>query len=155
MTPDKAVDGSPTTRWSSSFTDNQWWQVDLGAPRTIDTVAINWETAYASEYKVQTSLNGVTFSDQATVTNTAPGLKATSFTPVSARYVRVLGVTRATGYGISFWEAEVYGANLALGKPATSSSNEDSTLTPDKAVDGLPRPAGFLPSLTTSGGRST
>ena len=26
----KAVDGSSSTRWSSTFTNNQWWQVDLG-----------------------------------------------------------------------------------------------------------------------------
>ena len=26
----KGNDGSSTTRWSSSYTNNQWWQVDLG-----------------------------------------------------------------------------------------------------------------------------
>jgi hypothetical protein len=27
--PDLAVDGDPTTRWSSAFKENEWWQVDL------------------------------------------------------------------------------------------------------------------------------
>src|SRR5207248_11224916 len=28
--PKNAVDGNNSTRWSSAFKDNQWWQVDLG-----------------------------------------------------------------------------------------------------------------------------
>ena len=35
--------------------------------------------------------------------------KLTSFAAASARYVRVLGVTRATQWGISFWDAQVFG----------------------------------------------
>ena len=49
------------------------------------------------------------FTDAATVSNGAAGWKLTTFTAVSARYVRVLGVTRATPYGISFWDANVFG----------------------------------------------
>jgi N-acetylneuraminic acid mutarotase len=45
------------------------------------------------------------------VTNTSAGLKSTSFTETDARYVRITGVTRAISqYGISFWEARVYGS---------------------------------------------
>jgi hypothetical protein len=40
--PDQAVDGSSTTLWSSDWIDKQWWQVDLGRPRMVDTVYINW-----------------------------------------------------------------------------------------------------------------
>ena len=38
------------------------------------------------------------------------GLKRTDFPTRDARYVRVLGVVRATVYGISFWDARVFGA---------------------------------------------
>src|SRR5439155_15982193 len=99
-----------TTRWSSTFTDNQWWQVDLGSVKQVDTVALNWEGAYASSYKVQLSSDGATFTDAATVSNSSAGWKTTSFAATSARYVRVLGVTRATAYGISFWDAQVLGS---------------------------------------------
>ena len=109
-TSDRANDGNSTTRWSSSFTDNQWWQVDLGSLKQVDTVALNWENAYASTYKIQLSSDGSTFTDAATVGNSSAGWKTTTFTAVSARYVRVLGVTRATIYGISFWDAQVFGA---------------------------------------------
>jgi glucose/arabinose dehydrogenase/PKD repeat protein len=109
LTADKANDGNSATRWASTWTDNQWWQVDLGSPKPVDTVFLNWETAYASSYKIQVSSDGSTFTTVATVSATAPGWKTTSFTETSARYVRVLGVTRATTYGISFWDAQVFG----------------------------------------------
>src|SRR5207249_3440345 len=60
-----AVDGNSTTRWSSTFIDNQWWQVDLGSVKTIGNIALNWETAYASSYKIQVSTDGTTFTDAA------------------------------------------------------------------------------------------
>ena len=109
--PGKAVDGSSTTRWSSNFTDNQWWQVDLGSVRKVSKVDLNWEAAYASQYKIQTSTDGTTFTDAAVVSSTGAGLKSTTFADRDARYVRVLGVTRATQYGISFWDARVYGSS--------------------------------------------
>jgi glucose/arabinose dehydrogenase len=142
---DKANDVDSTTRWSSSYADNQWWQVDLGTTRKVDTVELNWESAYASQYKIQTSTDGTSFSDAATENITSKGLKRTTFAARDARYVRVLGVTRATGYGISFWDARVLGPDdaapppaedKALNKPATSSSNYNATFSPDKANDG-------------------
>ncbi|MFR9781099.1 discoidin domain-containing protein, partial [Micromonospora sp. MS34] len=42
-----AVDGDPGTRWSSTFADPQWIQVDLGATATVDQVDLVWEAAYA------------------------------------------------------------------------------------------------------------
>ncbi len=105
----KANDGSATTRWSSTETNNQWWQVDLGKTRKVDTVTLNWEAAYASRYKIQTSTDNKTFTQAAEVTIAAPGVKTTTFTAREARYVRVLGVTRATPWGISLWDASVFG----------------------------------------------
>ena len=145
----KAVDGSSTTRWASSFVDNQWWQVDLGSTRQINKVELNWEAAYASRYKILTSTDGTNFTEAADVSITSPGLKTTTFAARDARYVRVQGVTRATQYGISFWDARVYApdasppppppppiSDLALNKPATASASQNATLVAGKAVDG-------------------
>ena len=107
--PGMANDGNSSTRWSSSFADNQWWQVDLGSQKQVDTVSLNWEAAYASSYRIQVSTDGWNFVDAATVSNSAAGWKTTTFAPVSAHYVRVLGITRATVYGFSFWDARVFG----------------------------------------------
>jgi hypothetical protein len=118
LTPGFAVDGSATTRWSSGFADNQWWQVDLGSSRQVDRVEIDWENAYASSYKILTSVDGVNFTVAATESIAEEGLRSTSFPARAARYVRVLGVTRATVYGISFWEARVYGPEDIAPAPA-------------------------------------
>jgi hypothetical protein len=36
------------------------------------------------------------------------GVDNVTFAPVSARYVRMAGVARGTGYGYSLWEIEAY-----------------------------------------------
>ena len=107
--PRFAVDGDPTTRWSSNYVDGQWWQVDLGGYYAVERVELNWEAAYASSYRIQMSDNGLVFTTVASPTISAAGHHVHSFAPTRARYVRVLGVTRATPWGISLFDAEVYG----------------------------------------------
>ncbi|MET7690370.1 discoidin domain-containing protein [Streptomyces sp. NPDC005483] len=104
-----AVDGDTATRWSSAFTDDQWLQVDLGATASISQVVINWETAYGKDYKIQSSNDGSTWTDLRSVTG---GDGGTDTLDVSGqgRYVRLLGVHRATQWGYSAWEFEVFGA---------------------------------------------
>ena len=145
--PGKAVDGVSTTRWSSAFVDNQWWQVDLGSVRQVDTVVVNWESAYASQYRISTSTDGTSFTDAATVTNGFAGPKTTTFPARGARYVRITGITRATAWGISFWDVNVYGPadtapppqeDKALNRVATASSTGQVGQEPGKAVDGDP-----------------
>ena len=60
LRPALANDGNSSTRWSSSFVDNQWWQVDLGSVRQINRVELNWETAYASRYRIETRVRPAT-----------------------------------------------------------------------------------------------
>ncbi|MEU0971277.1 discoidin domain-containing protein [Streptomyces sp. NPDC005917] len=109
-----AVDGNTGTRWSSAFTDDQWLQVDLGATATVNQVVLNWETAYGKDYKVQISANGTSWTDLKSVTG---GDGGTDTLDVSGqgRYVRMQGVHRATQYGYSLWEFQVYGT--ATGTP--------------------------------------
>ena len=103
-----AVDGNPGTRWSSAFSDPQWLQVDLGGTATISQVVLNWETAYATAFQIQTSGNGSTWS---TIYATSAGTGGTQTVNVTGtgRYVRVYGTARATAYGYSLWEFSVYG----------------------------------------------
>ncbi|OWV11515.1 sialidase [Micromonospora wenchangensis] len=103
-----AVDGNTGTRWSSAFSDPQWLQVDLGARATLSQVTLVWEAAHARAFQIQTSDNGTTWT---TVWSTTTGTGGTQTVPVtgSGRYVRMYGTTRATGYGYSLWEFQVYG----------------------------------------------
>ncbi|MEU6846885.1 discoidin domain-containing protein [Streptomyces sp. NPDC046716] len=143
-----AVDGDTGTRWSSAATDNQWLQVDLGASATLSKVVLNWEAAYAKDYKIQVSDNGSTWSDLKSVTGSDGGTDTLDVSG-SGRYVRMTGVTRATQYGYSLWEFQVFGgsgttppadgcstANAAKGHPATASTTENGGTPASAAFDG-------------------
>ncbi len=103
-----AVDGDTGTRWSSQFSDPQWLEIDLGTTHPISQVVLNWETAYASAYQIQTSTDGTNWT---TVYSTTTGTGGVQTVPVSGagRYVRMYGTTRATQWGYSLWEFQVYG----------------------------------------------
>jgi len=53
-----AVDGDLGTRWSSTFQDPQWLQVDLGTTATLDQIVLRWEAAYATGYRIEVSNDG-------------------------------------------------------------------------------------------------
>ncbi|WIV54102.1 beta-1,3-glucanase family protein [Amycolatopsis nalaikhensis] len=103
-----AVDGNTGTRWSSQFSDPQWIRIDLGGPATVSRVVLRWEAAYATAYQIRVSDNGSTWS---TVYQTTTGTGGTQTLDVtgSGRYVRLDTTARATPYGVSLWEFEVYG----------------------------------------------
>ena len=103
-----AVDGNTGTRWSSAFSDPQWIRVDLGAAHTVNRVVLNWEAAYAKAFQLQTSIDGVTWTTIYTTTIGTGGIQDLSVTG-SGRYVRMNGTQRATQYGYSLWEFQVYG----------------------------------------------
>ena len=141
-----ATDGNAGTRWSSTFADPQWLQVDLGATATISRVVLSWEAAYGRAYQIQTSTDGAAWT---TVYATTSGDGGTDDLTVSGtgRYVRMYGTGRATSYGYSLWELQVYGTtgggsgcdtttNAAQGRPATASSTENAGTPAGAAVDG-------------------
>ena len=106
----KVTDGDKSTRWESSFTDDEWIYVDLGVEKSINKVEITWETACASEYEIQVSTDGNNWVTVSKVTNSGAGEKVTEFAAVDARYVKMVGLSRATDYGYSIFEFEVFGA---------------------------------------------
>jgi acyl-homoserine lactone acylase PvdQ len=108
LTPGKAIDANDDTRWGSSFNDNQWLKVDLGSPQTVARVALHWEAAYGRAYRIEVSTDNAQWT---TVFSTSTGDGGTDidvFAPVTARYVRMFGVTRGTSFGFSLFEMEIY-----------------------------------------------
>ncbi|GAA3491213.1 discoidin domain-containing protein [Streptomyces cremeus] len=103
-----AVDGDTGTRWSSAFADPQWIRVDLGAPTAVSQVVLRWEAAHAKSYRIELSDNGTDWTSAHATANSPGGTETLNVTG-TARYVRMLGLTRATGYGYSLWEFQVYG----------------------------------------------
>ena len=108
-----AVDGSASTRWASAFSDNEWLYVDLLQPYQLTQVVLRWEAAYARGFEVQTSLDAQSWTTGYATGAGAGGIDNLLVSGL-ARYVRVLGQRRATPYGYSLYELEVYGTS-ALG----------------------------------------
>ncbi|MEV0645981.1 discoidin domain-containing protein [Phytomonospora sp. NPDC050363] len=103
-----AFDGDTGTRWASAFADPQWIQVDLGATASVERITLNWEGAYARAFQLQVSADGAQWT---TVYSTAAGTGGAQSFNVSGtgRHVRMYGTARATGYGYSLWEFQVFG----------------------------------------------
>jgi beta-glucanase (GH16 family) len=103
-----AVDGNTGTRWSSAFTDPQWIRVDLGAAHNVSRVGLNWEAAYGKAYQLQSSNDGTTWATFYTTTTSTGGNQSINVT-ANGRYIRMFGTARATQYGYSLWEFQVFG----------------------------------------------
>lgn len=119
---ENAVDGNLSTRWGSATAgapptpavpgvDPSWLQVDLGSVQAFNTVVINWENAYATQYEITYTNTPNDASSWKTAYSTSAGAGGTetlSFPTVSGRYIRLVGQQRATQYGYSVYEFQVY-----------------------------------------------
>jgi hypothetical protein len=139
-----AFDGNTGTRWSSAFTDPQWIRVDLGAAASISRVVLNWEAAYAKSFQVQTSTDGATWATIYTTTAGTGGVQTLNITG-SGRYVRMYGTLRATAYGYSLWEFQVFGSGGGTTTP-TPTAAPRVTATPTPTSSGS---AGWWGDTTT------
>jgi hypothetical protein len=143
--PSNAVDGNLNTRWASGFSEPQSLTIDLGTSRSICRVVLRWEAAYARAFQLQTSSDGTTWTSVYNTTTGTGGVQTIDLT-AGARFIRMYGTQRATAYGFSLWEFEVYATgtstsscgttNAALGRPVTASSQQNAGLPPSGAVDG-------------------
>jgi hypothetical protein len=118
-----AVDGNKLSRWSSKFSDLQWIYVDLGGDYLINRVKIFWEAAFALEYEIQFSLDAVTWKTIKTVVGNTQLINEISALNNVGRYVRINCTKRATSYGYSIFEFEVYGLLSAKNSNQTPIAN--------------------------------
>jgi hyaluronoglucosaminidase len=108
--PEFAVDGDATTRWSSAHTDDEWLQVELAEPTRVGKAVLMWERACATGYDLLGSVDGTTWQPLASVTDTTCATDEVRFDSVEPiRFVRMQGHSRATQYGYSLYELELYG----------------------------------------------
>jgi hypothetical protein len=136
-----AVDGDGSTRWSSEFSDPQWIYVDLGQRFQITRVKLSWEAAFAADYRLEISNDARNWATIATAQNNTQLTNDWGVGGIG-RYVRMYGTRRGTEWGYSLWSFEVYGnpitdnTDIALNRPATSSSDFSSQYIAALAVDG-------------------
>ena len=130
---ENAVDGNIHTRWASKFTDTQWIYFDLGAKKRFNLITILWENAYARKYEIQISNNA---SDWKTIYKEVKGKGGTDTIHIKkqkARYIRMYGVQRGTGYGYSIFELKIKSEVSDHGFPPSSPANLGAVFVDKKA----------------------
>lgn len=108
----KAVDGDLSTRWGDAAWSNEhWYQVDLGQRYNLNSIAIAFEASYAKDFEIKVSDDGNNWKTMKTVTgNEQLDWNLTFDKPVYASYVRIDATkTSNEEWGFSIWEFEVYG----------------------------------------------
>jgi hypothetical protein len=108
-----AFDNNPGTRWESNFSDPQLLTVDLGSVYNLCKIEISWEAAFGKDFQIQLSDDGISYNTVRTI----PGnVGLINNLPISgnARYVRMFGTERGTGYGYSIYEFRVFGSLTSL-----------------------------------------
>lgn len=146
--PKFAFDGDTTaSRWSSAFTDNEYIYVDLQAAYNLCLVRIYWEAAYASSYAIEAT-NDTTagWTVLQTITGNTTLINTISVSGLGSgpyRFVRMRGITRATTFGYSMFEMQVFGfppacnpVNAAIGMGVSSSSDESGAFPASTVTDG-------------------
>ncbi|WP_171814544.1 family 20 glycosylhydrolase [Arthrobacter dokdonensis] len=145
-TAGKAIDGDTGTRWSSTYVDANWLQVELAQPSPIDHVKLTWPNAAARAYTLETSMDGANWTVAKTVNSSdGPGrVDEEQLGIASARFVRMAGQKRWSSYGYSISELEIYATpapvrpeslNL-VPAPAAVATTDAGTfrLTPDSRI---------------------
>jgi hypothetical protein len=145
-----AIDGDPTTRWSSNQGMPQWLQLDMGQVVFISELDINWQTAFSTSFEVQASNDGTRFGSVVFSGATQAGFQTIADLNLTARYLRIFS-TGATGFGnVSIIDTQVVGdSNSACGSveslcgdsvrldatAAQASSTEQSFTPASNAID--------------------
>lgn len=128
-----AVDGNPGSRWETTWEDNQWIYVDLGAVYNLDHLRLLWEGAYTKHYQVcvaeeLTSEMLANLNDEDATNNFAIGWtvvadqtydsfvsdQTVSVKGFAGRYVAINCIERGTQWGNSIYELEVYANSIII-----------------------------------------
>ncbi len=106
-----ALDGQLGTRWASAAVSGQWWQVDLGAIKTVQQLMLNEYHSRATTYSVHVSTDGVNWTTAYTGSKPASQIDTITpvylLAPVKARFVKLsldVAADKPT-----FWEIQVIG----------------------------------------------
>ncbi len=140
MRAEKAVDGDWNSRWSSGTkARTAWFLLDLGEPKEICEIKLQWEYAGAKEYSILFSEDGKEFTEVAVKKNGRAEEAIRFFIkPRKARFVKLDCRKRVTSFGYSLYEIELYdrSSNLAADAGVTASSEDRAPYAAVYAADG-------------------
>lgn len=103
------VDNNSGSRWVSKPNDDEWIYVDLGEPTEVASIVLSWEAAYAKAYKILVTNDTANWQEVYATSDGKGGEETVKFKPVKTRYIKMQGIKRATHWGYSLYEMEIYG----------------------------------------------
>ena len=127
--PNQAIDGNSESIWSSAFSDDQTWTLDLGQLRIFNTIQIEWNPdAFSKAYTISVSKDNAQWTEVVNITGQAilsENTQTHNITKTTARYIQFYATERASIYGHSFREFRVYlsGASILTTMQATPAEN--------------------------------
>jgi hypothetical protein len=105
----KVTDGNAASSWRTvAGTEKQWVYVDLGQRYSVSRIRLNWDSAHASEYHIQTRISANNWQTIYRTTSGDGGVDDIRLN-TSGRYIRVFATKRGTtarNYGLK--EFEIY-----------------------------------------------
>jgi len=110
MGPEAVADGSDGSRWASEYIDNQWIYIDLGETKEFANIVLNWENAHAKSYKLHVSDDGQNWQEIYQNLDSKGGIEDIKIKPLKTQFVKVECIERATQWGFSLYEIELYAA---------------------------------------------
>jgi hypothetical protein len=121
MAPALAIDGDVNTRWSGTFSSEQWLQVDLSKAASVGGVLLRWEpssghrhTDFAASYRVLASSDGRAWRTVFETSDGHGGVDYVFFPVVQARYLRLTCRPLSADWsGVSLFELEPLAAAAA------------------------------------------
>jgi len=106
------TDADLDTRWSSEFSDSQWIEIDLEQECFIEAIRLRWEVAHSRHYAIKTSHDGTNWQTAYVQQNSPGDIEEITELNTEARYIALHGIKRATQFGHSLWEIEVFGQTI-------------------------------------------
>ncbi|MBQ5358968.1 MAG: discoidin domain-containing protein, partial [Alistipes sp.] len=102
------TDGNGGTRWASEYNDAEWITLDLGNEKTFNEIVLKWEGAHATAYRILLSNDGAEWREVHAEQECKGGEQHIAVEPQAAQYVKVECSKRATQWGYSLYEIELY-----------------------------------------------
>jgi hypothetical protein len=113
--PNKAIDGQFQTRWASSKSLPQWFEIEWNQSQKISMITISFEAAYAEDFNIQT-WNGTDWVLQITVKNNTERQCDRSIDLINATKLRIDFIKAPRFGSVSIWELQVYARNEGVSK---------------------------------------
>lgn len=83
--------------------------VDLGSPKNVSQIALKWGAGYASDYVVQGSKDGESWTELYVSKGGDGGTEYLSFEPTNVRYISIGNIKKAAGQQMRMHSIEVFG----------------------------------------------